>query len=112
MVKIVEHPGDTVVLEDKKGKEILHSTYYNILAVLGEDLSGAIDDDDDEFGDLVTYTIPEWLANDKGLKTKVSGRVKKETKKAILLKIGQSPETEDVWLPKSQITLYDPPKDT
>ena len=48
MVKIIIHPGDTVVLEDKKGKEILNSTYNNILAVLGEDLSGAIDDDDDE----------------------------------------------------------------
>ena len=108
MVKIIIHPGDTVVLEDKNGKEILLSTYNNILAVLGEDRSGATDDD--ELGDLVTYTIPEWLANDKGLKTKVSGRVKKETKKAILLKIGQSSETEDVWLPKSQITLYDPPK--
>ncbi len=108
MVKIIIHPGDTVVLEDKNGKEILLSTYNNILAVLGEDLSGATDDD--ELGDLVTYTIPEWLANDKGLQTKVSGRVKKETKKAILLKIGQSSETEDVWLPKSQITLYDPPK--
>ena len=57
MVKIVAHPGDTVVLEDKKGKEILHSTYNNILAVLGEDLSGAIDDDDDELGDLVTYNV-------------------------------------------------------
>ena len=108
MVKIIIHPGDTVVLEDKNGKEILLSTYNNILAVLGEDLTGATDDD--ELGDLVTYTIPEWLANDKGLQTKVSGRVKKETKKAILLKIGQSSETEDVWLPKSQITLYDPPK--
>ena len=108
MVKIIIHPGDTVVLEDKKGKEILNSTYNKILSVLGEDLSGAMDDD--ELGDLVTYTIPEWLANDKGLQTKVSGRVKKETKKAILLKIGQSSETEDVWLPKSQITLYDPPK--
>lgn len=108
MVKIIIHPGDTVVLEDKNGKEILLSTYNNILAVLGEDLSGATDDD--ELGDLVTYTIPEWLANDKGLQTKVSGRVKKETKKAILLKIGQSSESEEVWLPKSQITLYDPPK--
>lgn len=108
MVKIIIHPGDTVVLEDKNGKEILLSTYNNILAVLGEDLTGATDDD--ELGDLVTYTIPEWLANDKGLQTKVSGRVKKETKKAILLKIGQSSESEEVWLPKSQITLYDPPK--
>jgi hypothetical protein len=108
MVKIIIHPGDTVVLEDKKGKEILNSSYNNILAVLGEDLSD--ESDDDELGDLVTYTIPEWLANDKGLQTKVSGRVKKETKKAILLNIGQSSETEDVWLPKSQITLYDPPK--
>ena len=88
MVKIIIHPGDTVVLEDKNGKKILLSTYNNILAVLGEDLTGATDDD--ELGDLVTYTIPEWLANDKGLQTKVSGRVKKETKKAILLKIGQS----------------------
>jgi hypothetical protein len=111
MVKIIIHPGDTVSLEDEKGKEILLSNYNNILSVLGEDLSDATDDDD-ELGDLVTYTIPEWLANDKGLQTKVSGKVKKETKKAILLKIGQSKETEDIWLPKSQITLYDPPKNS
>ena len=36
MVKIIIHPGDTLVLEDKNGKEILLSTYNSILAVLGK----------------------------------------------------------------------------
>jgi hypothetical protein len=109
MVKIVVQPGDTLTFEDEDGKEILHSTYDKVLSVLREDHGG--ETEDDELGELVTYKIPQWLANDKGVQTKVSGTVQKETNKAILLQVGQPPHTDDIWLPKSQITLYVPTKD-
>ncbi len=109
MVKIVIHPGDSLVFEDESGKEILHSTYDNVLFVLREDQGSGTDGD--ELGELVTYKIPQWLANDKSVQSKVSGIVKKETNKAILLQVGQPPHTDDIWLPKSQITLYVPTKD-
>ncbi len=107
MAKIMVRPGDTLVFLNKGGKEIIQSTYNNALSVLRENLI-----DETEDGELVTYKIPDWLAKDKGLQTKVSGKVKKETDKAILLQLGIPPHTDEVWLPKSQITLEVPPKDT
>lgn len=52
----------------------------------------------------VTYKLPDWLAREKGLTEKVSGVVEQETSRAVLLRIGREPHTDDVWLPKSQIT--------
>lgn len=65
----------------------------------------------DPISGQVTYKLPDWLAKEKGLNEKVCGTVEQETEKAILLKIGREPHTDDVWLPKSQIKEIINPED-
>jgi hypothetical protein len=55
----------------------------------------------EEEGETAVVKLQEWLATNKGLSGEVVGIIKKETKKAILIKIGQ----EEVWLPKSAIEI-------
>lgn len=54
-----------------------------------------------EDGEMAVVTLPEWLATNKGLSTEIVGIIKKETKKAILIKL----EQDEVWLPKSAIDI-------
>lgn len=54
-----------------------------------------------EDGETAVIKLPEWLAQKKGLSTEIVGIIKKETKKAILLKL----ESDEVWLPKSEINI-------
>ena len=116
MANIELKPGDVLHILNKDGKMIYGSTYKNTLEVLVED-SMKPNEPEDGYGDEpelldeVTYKLPEWLANEKGLNKKVTGTLEKESDKAILLKIGKGHQTESVWLPKSQIELYVIPKD-
>jgi hypothetical protein len=55
----------------------------------------------EEEGEIAVVKLPEWLATNKGLSSEVVGIIEKETKKAILLKVGN----EEVWLPKSAIDI-------
>lgn len=55
----------------------------------------------EEEGETAVVKLPEWLATNKGLSSEVVGIIKKETKKAILMKVGN----EEVWLPKSAIDI-------
>ncbi|MDI6723185.1 MAG: hypothetical protein QMD61_00910 [Methanobacterium sp.] len=54
-----------------------------------------------EEGEMAVITLPEWLATNKGLSSEIVGIIKKETKKAILIKL----EQDEVWLPKSAIEI-------
>jgi len=54
-----------------------------------------------EDGEMAVVTLPEWLATNKGLSSEIVGIIKKETKKAILIKL----EQDEVWLPKSEILV-------
>lgn len=55
----------------------------------------------DEEGETAVITLPEWLAQAKGLSSEIVGIIKKETKKAVLVKLNQ----DEVWLPKSEIEI-------
>ena len=55
----------------------------------------------EEEGETAVVRLPEWLATNKGLSSEVVGIIKRETKKAILMKVGN----EEVWLPKSAIDI-------
>lgn len=55
----------------------------------------------EEEGETAVVKLPEWLATSKGLSGEIVGIIKKETKKAILIKVGQ----EEIWLPKSEIEI-------
>jgi RNase P/RNase MRP subunit p29 len=55
----------------------------------------------DEEGEMAIVTLPEWLATNKGLSSEIVGIIKKETKKAVLIKL----EQDEVWLPKSAIEI-------
>jgi hypothetical protein len=55
----------------------------------------------DEEGETAVIKLPEWLAQAKGLSSEIVGIIKKETKKAVLVKL----EQDEVWLPKSEIEI-------
>ncbi len=55
----------------------------------------------EEEGEMAVVKLPEWLATNKGLSSEIVGIIKKETKKAILIKL----EQDEVWLPKSEIDI-------
>lgn len=55
----------------------------------------------DEEGETAVIKLPEWLAQAKGLSSEIVGIIKKETKKAVLVKL----ESDEVWLPKSEIDI-------
>ncbi|MGZ7119655.1 MAG: hypothetical protein ACXVH2_08095 [Methanobacterium sp.] len=55
----------------------------------------------DEEGETAVITLPEWLAQAKGLSSEIVCIIKKETKKAVLVKM----ESDEVWLPKSEIEI-------
>lgn len=55
----------------------------------------------DEGGETAIVNLPEWLAQKKGLSSEIICIIKKETKKAILVKL----ESDEVWLPKSEIHI-------
>lgn len=54
-----------------------------------------------EEGEMAVITLPEWLATNKGLSSEIVGIIKKETKKAVLVKL----EQDEIWLPKSAIKI-------
>ena len=55
----------------------------------------------EEEGETAIIKLPEWLAQNKGLSSEIVCIIKKETKKAVLVKINQ----EETWLPKSEIEI-------
>lgn len=54
-----------------------------------------------EKGDLVQFTIPKWIAEDKKVKEVFSGEITRETKKAYLVDV--QGDTKTIWIPKSRI---------
>ena len=54
-----------------------------------------------EEGETAVIKLPEWLAQKKGLSSEIVCIIKKETKKAVLIKM----EQDEVWLPKSEIDI-------
>jgi len=52
-------------------------------------------------GETAIIKLPEWLAQKKGLSSEIVCIIKKETKKAVLIKL----ESDEVWLPKSEIEI-------
>ena len=55
----------------------------------------------EEEGETAVIKLPEWLAQKKGLSSEIVCIIKKETKKAVLVKINQ----DETWLPKSEIEI-------
>ena len=55
----------------------------------------------EEEGETAVINLPEWLAQKKGLSSEIVCIIKKETKKAVLVKLNQ----EEFWLPKSEIDI-------
>lgn len=55
----------------------------------------------DEEGETAVINLPEWLAQAKGLSTEIVCVIKKETKKAVLVKL----DKDEAWLPKSEIKI-------
>ncbi len=67
-------------------------------------LAQAVQKDDfkmNEEGETAIITLPEWLAQKKGLSSEIICVIKKETKKAVLIKM----DSDEVWLPKSEIDI-------
>lgn len=90
--------GTIVALKDiKKGETI--KIDLKDLCIAREIQSGQLKPEEE--GETAVVKLPEWLATNKGLSGEVVGIIKKETKKAILMKIGN----EEVWLPKSSIDI-------
>lgn len=55
----------------------------------------------EEGGETAIITLPEWLAQKKGLSSEIVCIIKKETKKAVLVKL----DNDETWLPKSEIDI-------
>ena len=55
----------------------------------------------EEEGETAIIKLPEWLAQKKGLSSEIVCIIKKETKKAVLVKLNQ----DETWLPKSEIEI-------
>jgi hypothetical protein len=55
----------------------------------------------EEEGETAIITLPEWLAQAKGLSSEIVCIIKKETKKAVLVKL----DNDETWLPKSEIEI-------
>jgi bifunctional DNA-binding transcriptional regulator/antitoxin component of YhaV-PrlF toxin-antitoxin module len=91
MSEIQINPGDTLVFVDEGGDKLFISTYKDAVKLLNPM--------DDEDGEVRTYKLPRWLAEEKGLAHKVRGVVQNETDKAVLLEI----DGDECWLPISQI---------
>ncbi len=90
--------GTIVALKDiKKGETI--KIDLKDLYIAREIQSGQLKPEEE--GETAVVKLPEWLATNKGLSSEVVGIIKKETKKAILMKVGN----EEVWLPKSAIDI-------
>ena len=90
--------GTIVALKDiKKGETI--KIDLKDLSIAREIQSGQLEPEED--GETAVVKLPEWLATNKGLSSEVVGIIKKETKKAILMKVGN----EEIWLPKSAIEI-------
>lgn len=94
----LKRDGTIIACRDiKKGETI--KIDLKELAIARELQSGSLELEEE--GETAVVKLPEWLATNKGLSSEVVGIIKKETKKAILIKIGQ----EEVWLPKSAIDI-------
>ena len=91
--------GTIVALKDIKKGEIIKIDLKD-LCIAREIQSGQLKPGEEE-GETAVVKLPEWLATNKGLSSEVVGIIKKETKKAILMKIGN----EEIWLPKSAIDI-------
>ncbi len=55
----------------------------------------------EEDGETAVIKLPEWLAQKKGLSSEIVCIIKKETKKAVLVKL----DNDETWLPKSEIEI-------
>jgi hypothetical protein len=94
----LKRDGTIIACKDiKKGETI--KIDLKDLSIAREIQNGQLEPEDG--GETAVIKLPEWLATNKGLTSEVVGIIKKETKKAILLKVGQ----EEVWLPKSAIEI-------
>ena len=90
--------GTIVALKDiKKGETI--KIDLKDLYIAREIQSGQLKPEEE--GETAIVKLPEWLATNKGLSSEVVGIIKKETKKAILMKVGN----DEIWLPKSAIDI-------
>ena len=94
----LKRDGTIIACKDIKKGEIIKIDLKE-LSIARELQSGQLKPEEE--GETAVVRIPEWLATDKGLSSEVVGIIKKETKKAILLKVGN----EEVWLPKSAIDI-------
>ena len=90
--------GTIVALKDIKKGEIIKMDLKD-LYIAREIQSGQLKPEEE--GETAIVKLPEWLATNKGLSSEVVGIIKKETKKAILMKVGN----DEVWLPKSAIDI-------
>lgn len=94
----LKRDGTIIACKDiKKGETI--KIDLKDLCIAREIQSGQIKPEED--GETAVVKLPEWLATSKGLSSEIVGIIKKETKKAILIRVGP----EEVWLPKSEIEI-------
>lgn len=54
-----------------------------------------------EKGEEYEFTLKEWIAEQKGISTEIVAEVKRETPKALCIRVMN--EDKDIWIPKSQI---------
>lgn len=94
----LKRDGTIIACKDIKKGEIIKIDLKE-LSIARELQSGSLELEEE--GETAVVKLPDWLATNKGLSSEVVGIIKKETKKAILLKVGQ----EEVWLPKSSIEI-------
>ena len=94
----LKRDGTIIACKDIKKGETIRIDLKE-LCIARELQSGQLEPE--ENGETAVVKLPEWLATNKGLSSEVVGIIKKETKKAILLKVGH----EEIWLPKSAIEI-------
>jgi hypothetical protein len=93
----LKRDGKIIACRDIKKGEIIKIDLKD-LCIARELERGTLEGED---GEMAVVTLPEWLATNKGLSTEIVGIIKKETIKAILIKL----EQDEVWLPKSEIDV-------
>ena len=95
---MITKEGKIIALKDiKEGEKI--KIDLKDLKIASEIEKGNLESDEE--GETAVIKLPEWLAQAKGLSSEIVCIIKKETKKAVLVKLGQ----DEVWLPKSEIEI-------
>lgn len=100
----IDSYGDLAANTDLSGREV-------------DIVAGQLADVDDQPDDWLIAWVPEWLLEEKreedgiqpvaGTETVVAGEQQRETEKAILVEC----DGGETWLPKSQITIFEPHTD-